>query len=110
MSPKSTKFLILKHFSSFTNGLAYVMSSSRFKPSMSVSIPTLLYKMGLDFLSVVEIDTDTGCHEVSAGHFKKRLKGFVVWKIVIIEKTHQLFLARGAPNYEKTASMLPCFQ
>ena len=86
------------------------MSSSWFKPPMSVNIPTLLYKMGLDFLSVVETDTDTGCHVLGAGHFKKRFKGFVVWKIVIIEKKHQLFLGRGAPNYKKTLSILPCFQ
>ena len=36
---------------------------------------TIFYLMGLDFLSVIETGTD---------HFKKRLKGFVVWKIVNI--------------------------
>ena len=60
------------------------MSSSWFKPPMSVNIPTLLDG---SFLSAIETDTDTSCHVLGAGHFKKRFKGFVVWKIVIIEKT-----------------------
>ena len=48
-------------------------------------------------------------HALGAGHFKNRLKGFVVRKIVNIERTHQLFLARGALNYKKSVSILPCF-